>query len=128
MVVAVANPDQTQTSRETTAVVLLTAGSLLPVIGWAAGVVVLWSSRLFAIPEKIVATLFLPGGLFAGWVLASSITGFTATSCSGAFASACPVPPRIGGLAGLLLVAVLLALSVSGPAWAWRRMRGRFAR
>jgi hypothetical protein len=122
------DPGATETSRETTALILLTAGSLLPVIGWAAGVVVLWSSRLFVTGEKIVATLVLPGGLFAGWVIAGSITGVPVTACAASLPSGCPDTTRISGLTGLMVTLGVWVLSVSGPVWAWWRMRRRATR
>jgi hypothetical protein len=44
------------------AVVMLTLGSLIPVFGWAVGVVLLWSSRLWRTSEKVLGTLVFPGG------------------------------------------------------------------
>jgi len=45
------------------AVIMLTAGSLIPIIGWLIGVILLWSSGLWRRSEKVVATLIFPGGL-----------------------------------------------------------------
>lgn len=44
------------------AIVLLTGGSLIPVIGWLAGVVLLWSSGVWRRSEKLLGTLIVPGG------------------------------------------------------------------
>lgn len=44
------------------AVVMLTLGSLIPVFGWAVGVVLLWSSGLWRRSEKVLGTLIFPGG------------------------------------------------------------------
>jgi len=73
----------TDTSREALAVVLLTAGSVVPVLGWVAGLAVLCTSRLYETREKLAASLVLPGGLFAGWVAGSLITGVDPASCPG---------------------------------------------
>lgn len=126
-VMTVVTPGKTGTSRETTALVLLTAGSVLPVIGWAVGVVVLWSSRVFKTPEKIAATFVLPGGVFAGWVIAASITGVPVSGCAASLPSACPDTTRISGLTGLMVTLCIWVLSVSGPVWAWWHLRRRIA-
>jgi uncharacterized membrane protein len=47
---------------EIAAVVMLTLGSLIPVFGWAVGVVLLWSSGLWRRSEKVLGTLIFPGG------------------------------------------------------------------
>jgi hypothetical protein len=49
-------------AHEVTAVALLTLGSLIPVIGWLVGAILLWSSRRWRLAEKLVATLIVPGG------------------------------------------------------------------
>lgn len=46
------------------AILLLPLGSLVvPVVGWAAGVYLLWRSRAWTAREKLLGTLVLPGGL-----------------------------------------------------------------
>jgi uncharacterized membrane protein len=62
-----ANAGRSQTHQrglglEIGAVVMLTLGSLIPVFGWAVGVVLLWSSRLWRPSEKVLGTLIFPGG------------------------------------------------------------------
>src|SRR5688572_23941216 len=47
---------------EVTAVALLTLGSLIPLIGWLVGVILLWTSRRWRLGEKLIATLIVPGG------------------------------------------------------------------
>jgi hypothetical protein len=47
---------------EVGAVVMLTAGSLIPVIGWLVGVILLWSSGVWRRSEKLLGTLIVPGG------------------------------------------------------------------
>ena len=41
---------------------MLTLGSVIPVIGWAVGVVLLWNSSLWRRSEKLLGTLIFPGG------------------------------------------------------------------
>ena len=43
-------------SLEVGAVVMLTAGSLVPVIGWVVGVILLWSSGVWRRSEKLLGT------------------------------------------------------------------------
>lgn len=47
---------------EVGAVIMLTAGSLIPIFGWLIGVILLWSSGLWRRSEKVLATLIFPGG------------------------------------------------------------------
>ena len=47
---------------EVAAVVMLTLGSLIPVLGWAVGVMLLWSSGVWRRSEKLLGTLIVPGG------------------------------------------------------------------
>src|ERR1035437_1797757 len=47
---------------EAGAVAMLTLGPLLPLIGWEAGVILLWSSALWRRSEKLLGTLIVPGG------------------------------------------------------------------
>jgi hypothetical protein len=50
------------TGLETAAVLLLTAGSFVPVVGWLTGAVLLWSSRRWTTAEKLLGTLVVPLG------------------------------------------------------------------
>jgi hypothetical protein len=65
---------------EITAVLLLTAGSLLPFVGWIAGLVLLWMSRRWRTGEKILATLVFPGG--PGLAVTAGVFGIGTSSCS----------------------------------------------
>ncbi len=50
------------TGHELAAVLMLTVGSLLPVVGWLVGVVLLWTSSLWRTREKVFGTLVVPLG------------------------------------------------------------------
>jgi len=51
-------------SRETWALILLALGGLVvPVVGWVAGLVLLWSSPAWSMSKKWLATLVWPGGI-----------------------------------------------------------------
>jgi len=61
---------------EVGALVLLLAGAvILPIFGWLIGVVLLWLSNAWNVRDKVIGTLFVPGGLgvpIAVMVLATS--------------------------------------------------------
>jgi len=44
-------------------IMLLVGGLVLPVIGWVIGVVLLWTSNAWNTRDKIIGTIFVPGGL-----------------------------------------------------------------
>lgn len=121
------------TGLELAAVLLLTVGSLIPVVGWAVGVVLLWASRLWRPWEKLLGTLVVPGGpglvFWAGSLLAVRTCAATATSsASGTVeeSASCTVaglPPWLGTS---LFVAALVAPLVVG-AVLYARARSRAA-
>lgn len=49
---------------EIAAVALMTLGSLILVVGWAVGAILLWTSRRWTTGEKLLGTLVVPGGPF----------------------------------------------------------------
>lgn len=51
-----------------TIVLLLVGGVVLPFVGWILGVLMLWASNTWRTKDKVVATLLIPGGLFASFV------------------------------------------------------------
>ena len=122
------------TSLELAAVLLLTIGSAIFLVGWLAGVVCLWSSQRWRTWEKVVGTLVVPGGpLGMLWVatllpaqscFSSSVsdssgeTRGTGTTCSGfAFHPVVGIP--------LLLFALIGPIVVAG--WLYSRARARAA-
>lgn len=48
---------------ETVALLLLLVGGFFYVVGWFAGVVLLWLSRVWTRRDKVIGTLVVPGGL-----------------------------------------------------------------
>jgi uncharacterized membrane protein len=48
---------------ERVAILLLLVGGFLLGVGWFVGVVLLWSSRIWTLRDKLIGTLVLPGGL-----------------------------------------------------------------
>lgn len=112
------------TALELSAVLMLTIGSLLPVVGWLVGVVLLWVSRRWTAREKLLGTLVVPFGpgsvLFAGFVFPagdSCETSNSGTTCSSGLPAAVTIPLLVLALVAPVLVAVLL----------YRRARARAA-
>lgn len=71
--------DPPSTALELTAVLLLTVGSFLPVVGWLVGAVLLWVSSRWTTAEKLLGTLVVPLGPGGAIVLG----GLISQSCSG---------------------------------------------
>jgi uncharacterized membrane protein len=69
-----------RTTLEIAAALMLTVGSIVPVVGWVVGVVLLWMSRRWRTWEKVLATLVVPGG--PGLALVAGATGFGGGSSS----------------------------------------------
>ena len=62
------NAPPTAGSREMVTIPLLFAGGILVVVGWPAGALLLWTSPVWRIRNKLIGTLMLPGGLFGSVV------------------------------------------------------------
>jgi hypothetical protein len=52
------------------AITLLVLGGLFIGIGWFVGVYFLWRSRTFTLTDKLIGTLFWPGGIATGGIVA----------------------------------------------------------
>jgi uncharacterized membrane protein len=62
-------------------IMLLVGGLVLPIVGWLIGLVLLWVSNAWNVRDKIIGTLFVPGGLgLAFFVLALGLSA-GGTSC-----------------------------------------------
>ncbi|HEY4976242.1 MAG TPA: hypothetical protein VII05_02670 [Gaiellaceae bacterium] len=61
------------------AIPFLLIGGFIFVVGWFVGVVLLWSSRVWTVRDKLIGTLLVPGGLATGVFLMT----FAATTTSG---------------------------------------------
>ena len=60
-------------------VMLLIGGLIIPIAGWFVGVVLLWSSRVWTVRDKLLGTLVVPGGLllpvYAGLYAVNMVSG-----------------------------------------------------
>jgi hypothetical protein len=128
-----------------TVLLLLIGGIVIPVIGWVAGVVLLWTSRRWCWREKLLGTLVWPGGLLAPLVLLA-IYGFAPTTVSTCSPGSPEVTllnaagqvivqhaataPHCSGPAGppwlvIAIAAILMAAAIAGPIFtAVRLLRG----
>ena len=52
---------------------LLIGGIVIPIFGWVIGVVLLWVSNAWNVRDKIIGTVFVPGGLGLSLFLLVSI-------------------------------------------------------
>lgn len=117
------------------AAVMLTAGSLILVVGWLVGVVLLWASRRWTVGEKLLATLVVPGGPGLALALVSIATGTQSCSSSSTIAddgtviqnptvctsSGFSLSPVVGPVA--LVLWIVLPLVVAGVLLARARRR-----
>ncbi len=100
---------------------LLIGGIIVPVVGWLAGVVLLWISPRWKAGDKLLATLVWPGGLLAPLV-AFAVLGATAmftvgSTCVvylGSKGTRCTQPPIPPWLAITIAIIVMVA-AVAGP-------------
>ena len=82
-----ARPHQVSTHSASTwlelaAVLMLTVGSFVPVLGWLVGVMLLWVSSLWTKTEKVAATLVVPLGPGGVLVLGTLLPGQSCYSSS----------------------------------------------
>jgi uncharacterized membrane protein len=99
------------------AIVLLLIGGFLWLVGWIAGIVLLWLSDVWSVRDKIIGTLLVPGGLLAPtWLLllgggVRSAACFTDRRADGVVVTSCDA----GGGGIDVLAVVLLAFLVMAP-------------
>jgi hypothetical protein len=80
------------TGLELAAVLMLTLGSLVPVVGWLVGVVLLWTSSLWRVREKVLGTLVVPLGPGGLLVLGAFVPLFgTTQSCTSTISGSVPL-------------------------------------
>ncbi|MGD0273555.1 MAG: hypothetical protein ABSB96_07495 [Gaiellaceae bacterium] len=87
-IVAEAGPGSaTQEARagllEWMAIPLLLVGGFIVGIGWIVGVVLLWTSSIWTIRDKLIGTLVVPGGLATAAFLVIGVGSGSGEACSG---------------------------------------------
>jgi hypothetical protein len=95
-----------------TVLLLLLGGVIVPVLGWLAGVVLLWGSRRWRIRDKALGTIVLPTGLALPLWLALRETWQTCyggTVDGGSIQEFCDPLPRPMWITVTLLVALTIA-------------------
>ncbi|NMM33617.1 MAG: hypothetical protein HHJ13_06400 [Phycicoccus sp.] len=90
---------------EILAVLMLTVGSLIPVLGWAVGVILLWSSGRWRPWEKLLGTLIIPGGPGMALLLGAAAM---------ALPSALTIPVLLFALLGPVVMGVFLLNQARG--------------
>jgi hypothetical protein len=94
-------------------VLLLVGGLILPVVGWGAGVVLLWSSRVWTRREKLIGTFVLPGGLSLVVLALLGVGGSSETCVGTTDSSGHPTQHCTGGTSTAMNV-VFVVLLVAG--------------
>ena len=113
-------------TREWAAIVLLLFGGFIFVVGWFAGVILLWSSRAWTTRDKWIGTLVTPGGLATALVGLFVLGHPTKKFCSG-FPGRIPhctnAPGPSGGadILGIALFAFLVLAPIATSVYLARR-------
>jgi uncharacterized membrane protein len=74
-------------------VLLLVGGLIVPIFGWFIGAILLWVSNAWNVRDKVIGTLFVPGGL--GLSVFMYLTGST-LSAGETGVSGCEIDPETG--------------------------------
>lgn len=111
---------------EWAAIILLPFGAFIFVVGWFAGLVLLWSSRAWTTRDKWIGTLVIPGGLataFASLILLAHpnrklCTGFPGRipHCTNA-----PGPSAAADVLGIAVFVVLVLAPIASAIYLARR-------
>ena len=83
------------------AIPLLLIGGFIFIVGWFVGVVLLWTSRIWTVRDKLIGTLVVPGGLATAVFLMTFATTTTTgsvsmTTCTGTATPVGPHSPKVG--------------------------------
>jgi hypothetical protein len=99
-------------------IALLLFGGFIFFFGWLAGLVMLWASSVWSLPQKLLGTFVLPGGFLASlWaVLLLTLTAASTNVCLGGPGRPTTCHTVGNGPSGPSILAyVLLAIAVIGP-------------
>jgi uncharacterized membrane protein len=113
-------------------IMLLVGGLVLPVIGWIVGVILLWTSNIWNTRDKIIGTIFVPGGLGLPIVLATFSLSGGGGSCTefgdvgspqSAVSTCADQGTSIGEVLGIAALIALLVAPIVTTAYLAFRMR-----
>ena len=107
---------------EVSAIVLvLIGGAVIPLLGWIAGVALLWGSRAWTVRDKLIGTLVVPGGLAPGFYLlfVGTIQSCLTTSDGSERCSGGATALELAGMVALVLAPIATAIYLA------RRMNHR---
>ncbi|MGZ4180749.1 MAG: hypothetical protein ACXVUL_08725 [Solirubrobacteraceae bacterium] len=76
-------PSDRRGTREWAAVILVPFGGFIFGVGWFAGLILLWSSRVWTTREKWIGTLVVPGGLATAFIALIALAQPDKKICSG---------------------------------------------
>jgi hypothetical protein len=117
------------TRMEIAAIVLLLIGGFLWGVGWLVGVVLLWSSDLWTLRDKLIGTLVVPGGLATAFfvVFIGFAAGGSARACvhhlDGTTTGSCTGGPPILQIIGIAIgLAVLVLAPIATSVYLGRRL------
>jgi uncharacterized membrane protein len=77
-------------------VLLLIGGLILPFVGWLVGVVLLWASNAWNVRDKVIGTLFVPGGLGFALLITFFLTASITPGDYSATTTDCEIDPATG--------------------------------
>jgi uncharacterized membrane protein len=112
-------------------VFLLIGGLVVPIFGWIIGVVLLWVSNAWNVRDKVIGTVFVPGGLVLPIGLAlfsSSVSGGTCGPViSGSGRAITAAPCSYGGSStnsfGIVALIALIVIPIVTTAYLSYRLR-----
>lgn len=110
------------------AIVLLLVGGFLWLVGWIAGVVLLWLSDVWSVRDKIIGTLLVPGGLVVpAWLLLvggmRSTVCFTDRRADGAVVTSCNADGGGVDVLAVVLLAFLVIIPIATAVYLGRKLR-----
>jgi uncharacterized membrane protein len=112
-------------------VFLLIGGLLIPLFGWVIGVVLLWISNAWNVRDKVIGTLFVPGGLALPMALALFSSGLSGGTCGPVIsgngrsitAAPCSYDTTSTNYLGVVALIVLIVLPIVTTAYLAYRLR-----
>ncbi|HEY7147819.1 MAG TPA: DUF1700 domain-containing protein [Gaiellaceae bacterium] len=112
-------------------ILLLVGGLLIPIFGWIIGVVLLWFSNAWNVRDKIIGTVFVPGGLVLPIGLAVFSSGVSGGTCGPVIsgsgraitAAPCSYDATSTNVFGIVAVIALIVVPIVTTAYLAYRLR-----